>query len=242
MNLRRIAAHAVGVALDETTRPEDVQALCEVFGATAPHRERRGQRDRRRRGRDRPRGAAPHQPVPHPSGVQPLPLRDRDAALHAPARVARSVADPVDDPARLVHHEAERHRRDGADHLAGVRNRLHPFAPADAGGRLSRDLQAARGDGWPRSPASPRCRCSRTPARRASTPACWSFAPYHQSRGQQAAQHLPDPVVGARHQSRQSAAMAGFKVVVVACDDQRQRRPRRSRAQGRASTATGWRR
>ena len=37
-------------------------------------------------------------------------LADKDIAL-----------DRVDDPARLVHDEAQRHHRDGADHLAGVR-------------------------------------------------------------------------------------------------------------------------
>ena len=89
----------------------------------------------------------------------------------AHARVARPVADDVDDPARLVHDEAERDGGDVADHVAGLR--AHPSvraARADEG--LPAALPRPRGAGSRRSPASPRARCSRTPARRASTPAC----------------------------------------------------------------------
>ena len=53
--------------------------------------------------------------VPDPPGLQHPPLRDRDAALPAPALRARLRARPRDDPARLVHDEAQRHHRDGAD-------------------------------------------------------------------------------------------------------------------------------
>ncbi len=48
-----------------------------------------------------------------------------------------------------------------------------PVRAGRAGRGLPRDLRDARGAGWPRSPASPPSRCSPTPARRASTPACW---------------------------------------------------------------------
>ena len=47
-----------------------------------------------------PAAAAAHRPVPHPPGVPPLPLRDRDAALPAPAGRQRRRPRPVDDPAR----------------------------------------------------------------------------------------------------------------------------------------------
>ena len=54
-------------------------------------------------------------------------------------------------------------------------SRIHPFAPANqAAGyaEIFHDLEQALAEitGLPRS------RCSRTPARRASWPACWSFA------------------------------------------------------------------
>ena len=87
------------------------------------------------------------------------------------ARPRRSTA--LDDPARLVHDEAERDRRDDAGHLAGVRRRStrsrRPSRPT-ATGSCSRELEAMAGA---RSPASPPSRCSPTPARRANTPACW---------------------------------------------------------------------
>ena len=57
--------------------------------------------------------AAPHVGVPHPPGVPPPPLRDRDAALPAPPGRQGPRPRPLDDPARLVHDEAQRHHRDG---------------------------------------------------------------------------------------------------------------------------------
>jgi hypothetical protein len=51
------------------------------------------------------------------------------------------VAHPLDDPARLLHHEAQRHRRDDAGHLARA-SRLHPFAPPTRPG-LRRAVRAS---------------------------------------------------------------------------------------------------
>ena len=107
-----------------------------------------------------------------PPGVPPLPLRARDAALPPAAGGARPVADHVDDPARLVHDEAQRHGRDGAGDLAGVRPRCTRSRRVEQAAGY-RELFAELERWLPRSPASPPCRCSPTPARRASTPACW---------------------------------------------------------------------
>ena len=79
-----------------------------------------------RRGTRRPRaalpgGAARTSRVPDPPGVPRAPQRDRDAALPAPALRHGPGAGPHDDPARLLHDEAERHHRDGGGDLAGVR-------------------------------------------------------------------------------------------------------------------------
>ena len=65
-----------------------------------------------------------HLRLPDPPGLPHEPLRDRDAALHAPPRRPGPGARPGDDPARLLHDEAQRDRRDDADHLAGIRR--HP--------------------------------------------------------------------------------------------------------------------
>ena len=59
--------------------------------------------------------------LPDPSGVQHPPQRDRDAALPAGAVGPRLRARPRHDPARLLHHEAQRDHRDGADLLPGLR-------------------------------------------------------------------------------------------------------------------------
>ena len=56
--------------------------------------------------------------------------RSETAMLRYLRRLAdlRHRAGPVHDPARLLHDEAQRDRRDGADQLAGFAG-LHPFAP-----------------------------------------------------------------------------------------------------------------
>ncbi len=58
-----------------------------------------------------PRGCADHR-LPAPPGVPHEPGRGGDDALHAPARRPGPGAGPRDDPARVLHHEAE---RDGGD-------------------------------------------------------------------------------------------------------------------------------
>ena len=145
--------------------------LLDVFArgrrAPAPRRARRGRRRAVRR------ALRAHERVPHAPGLQHAPLRDGDAALHAQARGADLSLDALDDPARLVHDEAERDRRDDAGDLARVRDGCTRSRRPSRPQGYQRDLHAASSRCSPRSPASPRCRCSRTPARRASTRACW---------------------------------------------------------------------
>ena len=151
-----------------------------------------------------PAAPASHQPVPDAPGVQLAPQRDRDAALHPPARGQGSRARSHDDPARLVHDEAQRHQRDDPDHLAGVRQR----APVRAGrpaGRLCTAQRpavrlAGRGHRLRRhQPAAQRRLAGRV--RRVAGDPC--LARLAQRRPPQ---HLPDPRIGARHQSCQRAS------------------------------------
>ena len=61
--------------------------------------------------------------------------------------------------------------------------RLHPLQyPKRAQGALELMYDAA-GVRWPRSPACRTCRCSRPPARTASSPACCVTRAYHEDRG-----------------------------------------------------------
>ncbi len=109
----------------------------------------------------------------HASGFRHPSHGDPDAALFARAGGEGSLALPLDDPAGLVHDEAERDERDVSRDLAGDRRvciRLRRTTSGRATARCSRSWKT----GSPRSPDSPRFRCSRTPARRASTRACSS--------------------------------------------------------------------
>ena len=133
---------------------------------------RRHRRPRQRRPghRRRPaRVAASHDGLPHPRGVLRPPQRDRDAALPAAALGARLRARPRHDPARLLHDEAQRHRRDGA----GVAAQASPTCTRSRRPRTPSATASSSSSsraGWRRSPATTRCRSSRTPARRASWP------------------------------------------------------------------------
>ena len=102
-------------SFDETTTLDVVARAVAAFGAVVD----RGRVDdgTRRPARRRPS----HRRVPHPVGVQPLSHRARDAALPAPPRRRRPRARSHDDPARLVHDEAQRDHRDGVDDVARVR-------------------------------------------------------------------------------------------------------------------------
>ena len=53
---------------------------------------------------------------------------------------------------------------------------MHPFAPADQFDGYAPAVRRPARRGSPRSPATTRCRCSPTPARRASSPGCWRSA------------------------------------------------------------------
>ncbi len=110
-----------------------------------------------------------------PSGLPRPPLGDRAAALHAQARRPRPRARPRDDPARLLHHEAERHHGDDPADLAGIRQPASVRA-ARAGARAITRCSSGWSDGCATSPAMTRSRCSRIPARRANMPACWRSA------------------------------------------------------------------
>ena len=170
--------------------------------------------------RRHPRGAGADLEVPHASGVQHPPQRDRHAALPAPPVRPGRGARPLDDPARLVHDEAERDRRDGGGHLAGVRRAAplrargrrgglrradrRPGALAVRGHRLRRLLPAAeRRLGRASSPA---CSPSATTTARAAT-------------GRGGPRRLPDPRLRARHQRGVARSSPGLRVVVVKCGD-----------------------
>ena len=157
-----------------------------------------------RRGAGAAGGAAAFLGVPHPPGVPCVPQRDRHAALPAAAGRLRHRARPVDDPARLVHDEAQRGRRDGAGDLAGVR-RAAPVRAGRPGRRVHRaDHQPGAGAGRDhrvrRGVRAAQRRVAGRAGRAAGHP---RLPPVPAAAG---ADRVPDPGVGARHQRGQRGA------------------------------------
>ena len=151
VHLRLVGADAVGISVGEDATEADLEAVRAAFGA-----ESRGSvAGVRGSGRQRA-----HLGLPDASGLQHPPQRDRDAALPAGAVGARLRAGPRDDPAGLLHDEAERDLGDGADLLrrlrqpapvrpgrgrAGVRDAdRHPGGLAGRGHRLCPRLDPAQ--------------------------------------------------------------------------------------------------
>ena len=121
-----------------------------ALGGTIPSR---SAIDEGRRGARPPGREPPHRRDPDPPRLLALPVRDGDAPVHLPAGREGRDPDPVDDPARQLHDEAERHDRDDGHRLRGLRPRppvLRPGAPAG----LRRRSSPTSRRGSARSPAS----------------------------------------------------------------------------------------
>ena len=73
----------------------------------------------------------PAQRLPHPRGIQQLSLRNGVPAVRDAAPVPRPLPRPVDDPARLVHDEAQRDDGDAAGDLAASSPGSTPSRPPD---------------------------------------------------------------------------------------------------------------
>ncbi len=214
VNLRRLSDTAVTVSLDETTTAADVRVLLEIFGRGG--RASGCRRPGRRRqpplvGRQRP-----PEPLSHPSRLQHAPLGDGDAPLHASARSARSLAHPRHDPARLLHHEAERDGRDAAGDLAGL-GRPAPLRAAGTSRRLPGHLlgpgaMLAAITGFAATSLQPNA------GSQGEYAGLLVIRAYHESRGQGHRDVCLIPS-SAHGTNPASAAMAGYRVVVVACDD-----------------------
>ena len=113
VNLWRVDADRVSVSTDETTtlrRPR----------VGLGRLRRRGPVHRGHCGAGLAAGARAQQRLPDPPDLPRPPQRDLHAALPAAPGRPRLRPGPGDDPAGLVHHEAQRDDRDAGDHVAGV--------------------------------------------------------------------------------------------------------------------------
>jgi len=121
INLRSDILNAVSITLDETTTREDVQVLFNVLlgddhGLNIDTLDKEVAHDSRSIQETMLRDDAI---LAHPV-FNRYQQRNRDDALYALSGAQGSGAEPGDDPAGLLHHEAQRRRRDDPDHLAGV--------------------------------------------------------------------------------------------------------------------------
>ena len=222
MNLRlNEIENTIGITLDETTSPRDVQQLLEISRPPAEsisHLSRCRTTGRHSRGRlchkrlhrtpnDRPHERYLTHPVFNTHHTETEMLR-----VHPHARIARSVADAFDDPARLVHDEAERDQRDAAGDLA----RVWPAASVRAGrsdSRISSVVRAIWRSGSRRSRASPAVSLQPNAGSQGEYAGLLAIRGYHESRGQGASEHLPDSRLGARHQSLQRGGRRDAKLL-----------------------------
>ena len=219
MNLRRIDAHAVGVSLDETTRAEDVQGLWEVFAQEAAPRFTVAELANEIADGDamtapadlRPTSAYLNHPVfnSHHSETEMLRymrrLEARDLSL------TRSMI-PLGSCTMKLNATAE---------MVPITwpswNRLHPFAPvAQAAGYrvIFKQLEAMLAEitGFAGVSLQPNA------GSQGEYAGLLVIRQYHQSRGQDARDVCLIPS-SAHGTNPASAAMAGYRVVVVACDD-----------------------
>jgi glycine dehydrogenase len=218
INLRQAGERALGISLDETTQPDDVKALWEIF-------------------------APPDQPLPAELGVAALA---RETALDWPAELRRKSA-YLTHPVFNTHHsetEMLRYmRRLEARDLSLTHsmiplgsctmklnasaemlpitwpewNRIHPFAPPEqaAGYRVIFDeLEAMLAEitGFSAVSLQPNA------GSQGEYAGLLVIRQFHRSRGQ-ARRNVCLIPSSAHGTNPASAAMVGYKVVVVACDD-----------------------
>jgi glycine dehydrogenase len=228
VNLRRIDARALGIALDETTRAEDLQALWEIF-------------DREISDREISQAGAPRF-----TAAELAREIGEHAAPAAPPALCRS-SDYLTHPVFNRHHsetEMLRYmRRLEARDLSLTRsmiplgsctmklnatvemvpitwpawNRLHPFAPpSQAGGYrvIFKQLEAMLAEitGFSGVSLQPNA------GSQGEYAGLLVIRKYHQSRGQEGRNVCLIPS-SAHGTNPASAAMVGYKVVVVACDE-----------------------
>jgi glycine dehydrogenase len=218
-NLRRAAPTRLGITLDETTTRADLELLHGVFARHAPQRGSAAPIDwsRVEHGVDwlLPRAPAADQRLPDAPGVPSPPFRDADAALSAQPLRQGSRTRPHDDPARLVHDEAEREQRDDPDHLARVR----PHASVRAG-RSARRLRGAAASARRLVVRGDRLRRGQPAAERrlaGEYAGLLVIKAFHAARGEGHRDIclIPESAHGT---NPASAQMAGLQVVVTRCD------------------------
>jgi len=221
-NLRPLEAQTIGIALDETTRDEDVEQLLEVFGARVGNDPRPA-----RRGREAvatipsvPTLGAPHarttsfldHPVFNRHRSETAMLRYLHALAAKDLTLANSMI-PLGSCTMKLNATAEMTPVTWPEFGA-----LHPFAPAEQTRgyrRLIADLERMLGEltGFPAVSLQPNA------GSQGELTGLLMIRRYLESRGEPERRVclIPESAHGT---NPASAVMAGLDVVVVACDDQ----------------------
>ena len=223
VNIRAVDGDRVAIAVDETTTVDHLQAVAIAFGI---HGRLSVTTDSALPGSLARTSTYLTHPVFHAHHSETSMLRYL-RVLERQGHRAR----PFDDPARVVHDEAERDHRDGADQLARV--------GGDPSVRSDRARPTATGTS---SPISSAWLCEITgydsvslqpnAGSQGEYAGLLAIRAYHRSRGDDDRTVCLIPA-SAHGTNPASAVMAGFEVVVVACDERGQRRSRRPARQDR---------
>ena len=96
---------------------------------------------------------------------------------------------------------------------------LHPFAPVERSAGTRHGSSPTSSAGWPRSPATTRCRLQPNAGSQGELAGLLAIRGYHRASGDDRPRRVPDPVVGPRHQRRVRGDGRACGCVVVACDD-----------------------
>ncbi len=172
INLRHIDANHVGVSVDETTTRDDLTKLFALFAEVA--------------GKTQTfdidaLDAAVKESLPaelyRTSDFLTHPVFNRHHSEHEMLRYLRSLADKdLALDRTMIPLGSCTMKLNATSEMLPVTwpefAQIHPFAPAEQTVGYRDDDRSARSRCWSRAPATRRFRCSRTPARRANTPAC----------------------------------------------------------------------
>ena len=184
-----------------------------------PHLRRRQRQEsqgrKARHRKQRPGRSAPPFGLPDRTGLQRLPFGKRPDALHQTTGTARHIAGQLDDLFRFVHHEAQRRGAHAAP-FAGRLPEHAPLAPADQAEGYMQLITELENDlatitGFAASSLQPNSGAA------GEYTGLMVIRAYHQSRGQGYRNVVLIPA-SAHGTNPASAAMAGMKIVTVACD------------------------
>ena len=198
INLRFVDSDHIGISFDQSIRRQELERLLTVFKTDALDVITLDGIDRTLK-EVIPPNLRRIIGLSHASGLLDVSLGDRDAALSPPSPGEGRGAGPVDDPAGLLHHEAQCHDRDDPGHLAQL---LHAASlrAAGTGAGLHAALRGTRGHAG----RDHRLRC-RVAAAQCREPGRICRAAGHPRLSRiaraRASRRLPHPDLGAWHQS-----------------------------------------